>query len=175
MKREEAAAIARAVRAARAPSLSDRFWSKVDILGPDDCWPWIAARRNKKHGYGAFWFEKKHRPSGWMAWHLTSGPVPPGLFICHNCDNPSCCNPKHLFLGTNQENNDDKVAKGRHVFGQRVWTCKLTPDQVEYIRAQKPEGIKRAPDGLPGQLAEKFGVTKQYISEIWGNRGWRKL
>jgi transcriptional regulator with XRE-family HTH domain len=67
----------------------------------------------------------------------------------------------------------DKVAKGRQIKGERVHTCRLTKEQVAEIRAAKPVG-KRAPNGLPAQLATKYGVTKQYLSEIWSGKSWRQ-
>ena len=159
----------------KRPSVADRFWTKVERLGPDDCWPWKAAPRRKDQGYGAFWLNGRHQPSSKVAWLLTNGSVPEMQQVCHRCDNPSCCNPNHMFLGTNKDNNDDKVAKGRHVFGERVWTAKLSPDDVRFIRSHKAPGAKRAPVGIAGKLAEQFGVTKQYISEVWGNKSWRSL
>jgi hypothetical protein len=90
---------------------------------------------------------------------------------CHTCDNPKCCNPKHLFAGTRQQNNDDKIAKGRGVMGEKVWTSKLTVEQVAFIRSHKPEGVKRLPNGLPEKLAAQFGVSRQYISEVISS-GW---
>ena len=175
MTRVEAAANARAAMAKKRPPLNERFWSKVDIRGDDECWHWKAAPRRKDQGYGAFWMNGRHHPSSKVAWLLTNGEIQGGMEVCHRCDTPSCCNPKHLFLGTRLENNDDKVSKGRHVFGTRVWTCKLTPEQVRFIREQRPPGIKRAPVGLAGRLAEQFGVSKQYISELWANEGWRNI
>lgn len=81
---------------------------------PDDCWVYVGP--TKQGGYGRFSYgcggKKKlaHR----VAWELANGPIPDGLLVCHSCDNPPCCNPKHLFLGTHQDNKDDAVAKDRH-------------------------------------------------------------
>ena len=92
----------------------DRFWSKVDQRGPDDCWEWRAARMWK--GYGHFGVARDlvvraHR----FAWEVSRGPIPNGAMVLHRCDNPACCNPAHLFLGTARDNTDDMVAKGRMV------------------------------------------------------------
>lgn len=175
MTRAEAVVIARAAKAAKVPPLSERFWSKVDVRGDDECWHWKAAPRRKDQGYGAFWMDGRHHPSSKVAWLLTNGDVPDGMEVCHQCDNPPCCNPKHLFLGTRQENNDDKVSKSRHAYGARNGNARLTPEQVQFIRSHKPPGVKRLANGITGALAEQFGVTKQYISEILGNKSWRKL
>jgi hypothetical protein len=68
-----------------------------------------------RHGYGSFGVSKKkstqaHR----FSWYLTNGEIPDGIYVCHKCDNPPCCNPKHLFLGTAKDNADDMRAKGRY-------------------------------------------------------------
>lgn len=176
MNRAEAAQLARAVKLAKQPPLDERFWSKVSVLGPSECWPWRAALRNNnnpRQAYGAFWLDGRHQPAPRVALLLSGVTVQDEMEVCHRCDNPPCCNPAHLFIGTPQANVDDKVAKGRQVKGERVHTAKLTEAQVAEIRAAKPAGT-RAPNGLPAQLAEKYGVTKPYISEIWSGKSWRQ-
>jgi hypothetical protein len=150
---------------------ADRFWAKVDRSGPDECWPWKAAARKKSQGYGAFWFEGRHQPANRMALIFSGVDVKDGLEACHSCDNPRCCNPKHLFPGTRLENNADKVSKRRHVHGEQVWTAKLTRKQVEEIRAYKVPG-KPLPAGLPQRLADQFGISRQYVSEVIAG-GWK--
>lgn len=96
----------------------ERFWEKVEKT--DNCWLWKASKRNK--GYGAFiWADKNgkiiqgraHR----FSWELHFGEIPIGLCVLHKCDIPACVNPKHLFLGTKADNNNDICLKGRHVSG----------------------------------------------------------
>ena len=94
----------------------ERFWAKVDKSG--DCWLWTASKT--KEGYGYFRFDGAMRKAHRMSWLLTNGEIPEGMLVCHTCDNPSCVNPKHLWLGTNRDNMDDMNAKGRHVFAQRT-------------------------------------------------------
>lgn len=167
------AAAARHAKAENAPSLADRFWSKVRRGADDECWPWAAAPRNEDEGYGAFFFEGHQRPATHIAWFLKNGQLPPdGIVACHSCDNPPCCNPGHLFLGTPKENNDDKVAKRRHVFGERVNTAKLTEQQAAEIKRLRPAG--RAPKGFKGELAARYGVSKHTISDVWSRR-WTHL
>lgn len=89
-------------------NLTERFWNKVQKT--DGCWWWIGARTSK--GYGNFWCPSRtlaHR----MSFQFSFGPIPHGLQVCHRCDEPSCCRPDHLFLGTNTDNKLDSVRKGR--------------------------------------------------------------
>lgn len=95
-------------------TLTDRFWSKVDRSDPSGCWPWMAARKPK--GYGVF--SRGTRADGLvtssrMAWELVNGAIPDGLLVRHACDNPPCCNPEHLCLGTDSENLADAYQRGR--------------------------------------------------------------
>jgi len=101
------------------PELTDgqvaRFWSKVDMsAGPDGCWPWLAGRFPR--GYGVFAL----RPFGSfvssrLAYQLAYGDLSSDLLVCHECDNPPCCNPAHLFQGTHSDNMQDMLSKGRKV------------------------------------------------------------
>lgn len=94
---------------AKAPALSEKqkqlFWPKVDMTG--DCWIWTAGKLPS--GYGRYLNHFAHR----VAYEITHGPIPDGLHVCHKCDNPSCCNPAHLFAGTAKDNMQDRERKGR--------------------------------------------------------------
>jgi hypothetical protein len=93
--------------------MADRLWEKIEVGAHWECWP-FAAKACDRDGYGQLWADgvtyKAHR----LVWEYTYGPIPPGLHVLHHCDNPSCCNPEHLFIGTDLDNNQDMVAKGRH-------------------------------------------------------------
>jgi hypothetical protein len=99
-------------------TLAERFWSKVDKRGPDECWP-FTGRTNGNGAYPGYgWIrgpEANRRPlaAHRISWELHNGPIPDGLFVLHKCDFPPCTNPAHLFLGTNRDNMRDAAAKGR--------------------------------------------------------------
>lgn len=92
--------------------LSKKFWGKVTIKGPDDCWPY----RGRLRISGVFVFHREvTRSSARSAWWFARGPIySKRLKVCHTCDNPGCCNPAHLWLGTQSANMRDCFAKGRH-------------------------------------------------------------
>lgn len=100
------------------PSTEEKFWSRVDKRGPDECWPWTGGRNTD--GYGKAPRATGSRPIGRgytaahrVSWAIHFGPVPDGLWVLHHCDNPPCVNPAHLWLGTNLDNIRDRDAKGR--------------------------------------------------------------
>ncbi len=119
----------------RALRLSARFWPKVDWREANECWPWMGARN--RNGYGRFGLARGRSPalSHRIAWQLANEKeIPQGMFVCHRCDNPPCCNPAHLFLADHGGNMADMTRKGRSCIGERNGRAKLTADEETEIR-----------------------------------------
>jgi len=119
----------------------ERWKAKVDMKGPDDCWEWLVAKN--KDGYGRFRTNKKvtlaHRFS--YAHYKNKGQlIPSNLCVCHHCDNPSCVNPNHLFLGTHKDNAQDRDRKGRGLYKNLK---KHTDDEAIKIRLDYASGLSQ--------------------------------
>lgn len=117
----------------------DRLFERIDQSGgPDACWPWMAGRIST--GYGSFYRHGVHILAHRDSYTIANGPIPAGLHVLHRCDNPPCCNPKHLFLGTQATNNADKLAKGRLPHGENHFMTKFTDEQVNGVVALYQKG-----------------------------------
>lgn len=148
---------------------ADKFWGRVARKGADECWEWQGARVRKK--YGSFSYNRAHIYAHIVAWILTRDEDIGDRDVCHTCDNPPCCNPSHLWLGTRQENLLDCVAKGRRnpagqVRGSRVGTSKLTESDVWIIRTSLLRGV---------DLAKQYGTSPARISDIKRGRSWKHV
>lgn len=144
---------------------SDRFWACVDKSGgPNACWLWKGHKN--RGGYGQLEFKGKHFKAHRLAYEFEIGPIPEGMCVLHKCDNPSCCNPKHLFLGTPRDNAKDRNQKGRQAYGERHGRSKLTEHDVIKIKND---------DSLIEIIASNYGVGKGTIYSIKAGRSWRHV
>lgn len=146
-----------------------RFWSKVNVGEPNECWEWLASK-GTTGGYGMFHIHYKMWRAHHVAWVLTFGPIPVGLCVLHHCDNRTCVNPYHLFLGTNADNITDAVQKGRLARGEQVGTSKLTEVQVLAIRELYAIG-----KWTQEELGDMFGVSQSNISLVVRGEWWNWL
>lgn len=157
-----------------------RFWSKVNIGKDNECWLWTAGRLS--FGYGQFWLSSIGRTIGahTFAYEITYGKLEEGRCVRHTCDNPPCCNPKHLLSGTKYDNNQDRKVRGRtkpglkdHPEKSSKWEnhrlSKFTNEEVENIRK-----LVSAGEETYSSLAKKYNVTYQCIWLIVKERNWKK-
>lgn len=139
-----------------------RFWRNVKIGGPDECWPW---KRKPHQGYGdvkiGATVHKAHR----VADALVNGDIPANVFTLHKCDFKLCCNPKHHFRGTQDDNMKDMARKGRafHQRGEDNGKAKLTAEIVLKIFREP---------GMPSQVARRFNVNPDTVRHIRTGRQW---
>ena len=150
-------------------SIEDRFWAKVDRSG--GCWVWTGAHNGRGYGTmgiregGSQRMQYAHR----LSYEMAHGPIPDGYEVCHRCDNPPCVKPEHLFIGTRQDNERDKMRKGRTLRGSAVATSKLTESVVLQIRAEAAAGT------MQRRLAERYSVSPMTISLIVRHKTWRAV
>jgi hypothetical protein len=157
-----------------APNLSesflDRFWSKVEIKGPNDCWEWkgIISR-----GYGKISLKKSEREglskrnrqfkASRLSYFIANGPYPEHRFILHKCDNKLCVNPNHLELGNNKKNIQDAYDRGLKPRGEDVSFSKLTNEEAKTIKYDSRH---------PVELAKIYGIDRRSISKIQRGKRW---
>lgn len=171
-----------------------RLWAGVDIKTKTECWEW---KRNKlPSGYGLIWIKDGIKRAHRVAYAASKGDIPALMFVCHSCDNPRCCNPGHLFLGSSQDNVDDCIRKNRHAhgethgsakdmsylrrgdehhyrahpelikFGSKSANAKLKEDDIRKIRVMSAQGQTQK------QISEAFGVTESNIGYILMGKTW---
>jgi len=147
-------------------TLEERFWEKVDKKGPDDCWEWTAGKLSR--GYGRIKINGKEQYAHRVSWELANGPIPDGMCVLHRCDNPSCVNPAHLFLGTQGDNVYDMHQKGRapDLRGERNGRARISREDVHKIREMISQGISQT------NIARQYEVTKQEINNINTGVSW---
>jgi hypothetical protein len=154
-------------------SLEVRFWAKVTKTR--GCWLWTG--RKCPRGYGRIFTVRVKGTShtaiaSRVAWELANGPIPPGSWVLHKCDNPSCVRASHLFLGNAAVNTQDMRAKGRGFdipprYGAKHHNTKFTPVQIREIRRRYATGKENQ-----YELADAYGVCQATIGGILRGRVW---
>lgn len=148
----------------------ERFWDRVHKGGRDDCWPWTGWK--DRDGYGALSVSGRFTRAHRFSYRLHFGDIPEGMLILHDCDNPSCVNPRHLIIGSNLDNMQDKERKGRgrRVHGEQHVNAKLTTKMVLEIRRLYATGRY-----TQYQLAAQFRVNQPRISKIVNQLIWKRV
>lgn len=141
---------------------NESFWGRVDKRSSRECWLWKGGQGGGRLRYGRWKKQYAHR----FAYSVTHGPIPAGMQVRHSCDTPLCCNPMHLSLGSQVENNRDMVERQRQVRGERNGRCKLTTEQVKSIQLSRD--TQRA-------CAARFGVSQGLVRDIRSGRRWAHL
>ncbi len=150
-------------------SLWDRFHDKVFPDPNCGCWLWSGGRN--ENGYGIIGLGRRSQGVGKthrVAWELYNGPIPDGMCVLHKCDNPPCCNPAHLRLGTLKDNARDTVSKGRNWIpnnrGENAKWGKLTTEQARDIASRRLTS---------NAFAALYGVSRSAVFRIWEGKNWK--
>lgn len=157
----------------RFKSTEERFNEKVDFKGPTmdhmstSCYVWTGS--SLRQGYGRFYIQGKLYLAHRVAWQSIAGDIPPGLQVLHECDNPACVRPSHLWLGRNEDNVADKVRKGRQYCprGQSNPKARLTPALVLELRT-----LWRDTDATVKELARRFGLGTSATHAAATGKSW---
>lgn len=153
----------------KAANFRRRFMVRIPRLPSKECWNWPGF--TDPNGYGQVVLDGAVHKTHRVSWVLHNGPIPPsGMIrpysIRHKCDNPTCVNPNHLFIGTDRDNALDATCKGRMAQGAEHYAAKLTEEQVAAIRT----------DTRPVRsIAEEFGVSKSTIYYAQRAKGWKRV
>jgi hypothetical protein len=148
----------------------ERFWDRIEKQGVDECWEW--QRKVNSNGYGSVALVlpdgRPLRGAHRLAYYYTYGIVPQ-LCILHSCDNTRCCNPKHLQEGTVQDNNADKVAKGRQARGEKQSNSKLLDKDIPILRQRFSDGEQIK------VLAVEYGISHSAMWKVVTKRSYRHI
>ena len=153
-----------------------QFWANVEKIPLVSCWIWTGFCNAKGYGLKSWPIPRGDKPQTSLlahrvSWMIHRGKIPDGLKVLHTCDNPPCCNPEHLFLGTDGDNARDRDQKGRAADKRGInnGRARLTEDDVRFIRGQLAAGVSGA------ELARQFGVKKETVYAIAIRKNWKHL
>lgn len=146
----------------------ERFKIKLKTIG--ECLEFVGSRNTE--GYGNFWAGGRCRKAHRVAWTIAYGIIPFDVLVLHKCDNPPCCEPSHLFLGSDKDNTLDKVQKGRMYPTHEHYnpSVVLLREQVFEIHRLLIEGILTQQD-----IADKYDITKGHVNNIKAGRAWPEV
>ncbi len=148
-------------------ALDVRLWSRIDRNGDGGCWNWTGGLN--AHGYGQIMEAGRNMRVHRLVWEKTQGLIPPGAVLCHRCDNPRCCNPDHLWVGTKADNSADMVSKGR----QSRYTPLTAEERSARLLAMPDKacgrcGERKPPTDFALNAARQDGL-QTYCLPCWAN------
>lgn len=147
-------------------TLEERFWNLVEKT--DSCWLWKGSKVPK--GYGTFRFNNKNYRAHRVSWQLAHGPIGDNeICVLHKCDNPNCVRPDHLFLGTNKDNTNDMLLKGREARGERNGHARLDCEKVVAMRRARANGIPFS------KLGKMFNVSYVTAFDACTGKTWKHV
>ncbi len=150
------------------PTLAELLWVNIRRR-PTGCWEWVGSLNSDGYGRLRAGNRDGHR---WLAhrlaYHLLVEPIPDGLMVRHKCDNPPCCNPSHLELGTNADNMRDRNERDRccRLYGEARWNASLTDDDVRTVRRMLGQGFTQ------DEVAATVGTSQATVSAIKLGKRW---
>ena len=152
----------------------NRFWSYVDKKSVEECWEWKSYKG--AGNYGHFYLNGKQIPAHRISWILENGPIPENdsndnrICACHKCDNPSCVNPNHLFLGTDLDNMKDRDRKGRRTpfspIGNKNGNSTVSIETIKEIELLLKQGSKNV------EIANQLDVSEALVSNVKHKNHW---
>lgn len=147
----------------------EKFWTHIKTSDKAECWEWQNYRN--ECGYGITSFLGKQWNAHRLAYILTFGDIPEGMYVCHACDNRACCNPSHLFLGTPLDNHRDMTKKCRQVItvGEDR-SHKITEQMVRDIRKEYSTGKVSQ-----RSIGKKYGISHRHVSGIVNLTSWKHV
>ena len=151
-------------------TLEERFWEKVDVKGPDECWEWTACKI--KDGYGHIrggGDSQKLLLAHRISWEIHNGPIPKGMQVHHHCDNPGCVNPAHLWTGSQADNIRDRDEKGRqiHPRGEAHGRTHQSEQTVREIRT-----LAREERLTQQEIGARYGIASSTVNSIKTGENW---
>lgn len=143
------------------------FWRQVQVGKPDECWPWTG--RKDEDGYGKFQIDGRVVFTHRLAFEVDRGVrLTSEVLVMHRCDNPPCCNPRCLTTGTQQDNQADKISKGRTAKREGHGRARMTWAMVRQLRSDRAAGMSII------DLAAKYQISNQQVSNIHLGRHWQE-
>ena len=149
--------------------IEDRFWEKVSIDPYGGCWEWCGSRTDLGYGKIRISREKRNELAHRISWIFHFGSIPKELWVLHRCDDPSCVNPEHLFLGDHTANMADMRAKGRSTRGEQMHNAKLTDEAVREARVLASTGV------FQKDIAKGLGVGRRTIGKAIRGKTWQHV